>query len=316
MSRSLTEAAGRVAADRELIQRTVNDADTAGDLFARLRQVVRTLGVDDLSITVYGSSGTPLAWTGRPSELPAERVAGPSSLFVAPGPLGSRLVALQPVLTATSAQGAPARLATVATERVLSPAVGVRRPTDEELMLQTRYGAVYLRARYEGAGARQAPGTFVVEGREGEPLLEVEARAGELARARGAWRRRRPCRGPRRAGHHRWPARRTAARGTRLRQELEPVPRDLPPARTGGAGLLDDSAASHARAMGTDLLAFAGDLCLGRPRRPGADAGRFPARGARDTGARRPDRRRGRAAAPSPAPVAAIDPRSPLRSAT
>ena len=50
---------------------------------ARSRTRPRPLGV-----TIYGSSGTPVAWSGRPSDIPALRLRGSSALFMAPGPIG------------------------------------------------------------------------------------------------------------------------------------------------------------------------------------------------------------------------------------
>jgi len=41
-------------------------------------------------VSIYDSTGRPIAWAGRPSSLPDERVNGPEALFVTPGPFGLR----------------------------------------------------------------------------------------------------------------------------------------------------------------------------------------------------------------------------------
>ena len=142
-----------------------------------------------MALTVYVSRGVnmgPVAWAGRPSELPLERLTGPASLFIAPGPLGFRLVRTEPVL----ASGAPAsRLGTVAAERVFSEHTAVGDTARERFTLETSLAAVSLRTRYEGAGERPRPFTFVVRSPNEEPLLEASVDPAALQEARTAFRR-------------------------------------------------------------------------------------------------------------------------------
>jgi signal transduction histidine kinase len=162
----------------------VADAVAAAGGTARLFDLVDA-AVDertapDLSITVF-ASGAERAWAGKPSEIPADRVSGPAALFVAPGPLGLRLVYVEPI-------GRPARLGAVVAERVLSPTRGVRNPATEPVVLTTAVAPVSLRTRYEGAGATLAPHSFVIRSPAGEPLLEARVDPDDLAAARRAWR--------------------------------------------------------------------------------------------------------------------------------
>ena len=69
------------------------------------------------ALSVYDATGRPVAWAGRPSNLPEERVTGAEALFVAPGPAGLRLVHIRPV-TEIGSQGR--RLGSVAAERLLT----------------------------------------------------------------------------------------------------------------------------------------------------------------------------------------------------
>ena len=114
-----------------------------------MRATVAEEGPSDLALTVYGRNAIALAWSGRPSEIPRERILGEPALLVAPGPLGPRLVHLEPVIdnsTAVTAAGLPRRLGSVAAERVLSPTFGVGDPTLDSFLLPTSIASVSLRA--------------------------------------------------------------------------------------------------------------------------------------------------------------------------
>ena len=82
------------------IARLLTDADAltaaAGDDTAATRRLFdgaeAALGSTDqaeLAITAYAASGRPIAWAGRPSELPSDRLQGNEAWFVAQGRWGS-----------------------------------------------------------------------------------------------------------------------------------------------------------------------------------------------------------------------------------
>jgi hypothetical protein len=108
------EAAARRIAD-ELGQRF---ADASADLIARTSRVTATSGArltldprdttaprslfeglaaelppdssDTAGVTLYNSRGNPVAWAGRVSDVPRDRIDGPASLFVSLDALGPR----------------------------------------------------------------------------------------------------------------------------------------------------------------------------------------------------------------------------------
>ena len=53
----------------------------------------------DYALTAYAIDGRPLAWDGRPSELPLDRVEGEEAWFFTRSALGLRLVYVAPVAT-------------------------------------------------------------------------------------------------------------------------------------------------------------------------------------------------------------------------
>ena len=153
---------------------------TESTLVARPREIV--------ALTVYGPDNAPLAWSGRPSELTAERISGPEAFFVAPGPLGPRLIHTLPVTNPSDAR----RLGTVTTEWALPAASGGLsggQIGSTESIIFDSIVPVVLRPRYEGGGATPRLDTFVINAPNGEVLLEARVSATDLANARRSWRR-------------------------------------------------------------------------------------------------------------------------------
>jgi signal transduction histidine kinase len=161
------------------------DTESARALFEAAR---RALGArTDTALTVYGTTGVPLAWSGRPSELPSARVVGPRTLFVTPGPLGPRLVHVEPLV------GGPAgrRVGSLAVEHVIVPVPGeLEEPRTDAAVFQTSLVPVALRPRYEGAGEAVAAGAFLVTDAAGTPLIEGSVARGALRELRASYRRR------------------------------------------------------------------------------------------------------------------------------
>ena len=125
------------------------------------------------AVTVFGGDGQPVAWGGQPSDLPADRVAGPEAWFVVQGALGLRLVYVRPL-----AEGAE-RVGAVVSERLI--------PSDREdpFTYPTTFGTVGIQLTFETA--TRAPDTFLVNGPSGDPLLSVTLSAADVARTRARW---------------------------------------------------------------------------------------------------------------------------------
>ena len=97
-------------------------------------------------ITVFDPTGTPLAWAGRVSDLPRERIDGPRSLFVALDALGPRLVRVEPVVgsrIARSGRGLP----TIVVEQRVDAGTDVSPALADTLLLPTSVVDVAVRAR-------------------------------------------------------------------------------------------------------------------------------------------------------------------------
>ena len=136
------------------------------------------------AISVYDATGRPVAWAGRPSNLPDERVTGAEALFVAPGPAGLRLVHIRPI-TEVGPQGR--RLGSVAAEHLLTRDGQIRGSDQSTFTFETAQVPVSLRPRYEGAGESVPPYGFLL-GAPGEPpLREAIVAPASLAGIRQSW---------------------------------------------------------------------------------------------------------------------------------
>ena len=142
-----------------------------------------TAPVGRSAVTIYGSAGTPLAWSGRPSDVPGERLRGPAALFMAPGPIGPRLIYAEPLLNDAAP---PARAGTIAAERVLGVAEGGSTAATGAITLPTSFVPVTLRGRYEGAGESPQLYRFLVPDPDGRAAARRAGRPGGACRAAGA----------------------------------------------------------------------------------------------------------------------------------
>ncbi len=156
-------------------------------LFELSRAAVDRFADAGLSITVYDDAGLARAWAGRPSEIPDERILGDRAYFVAPGPLGLRLVYVEPILVGSDAN--MRRVGAVAGERVLSPALGLQDQSPNSYQLTASIANARLRTLYEGAGTIPGTLTFPLQSPDGDLLLEADVLEGDLVAARNTWRR-------------------------------------------------------------------------------------------------------------------------------
>jgi signal transduction histidine kinase len=190
MTADVEGVARAVAGDRRVSDAMAADAGTGDadrilfDAAADGRQrLPEDLAV--VAVTIYDGNGSPRGWSGRASDLPADRTKGAASLFVTPSPLGLRLFSLQPIAAPSSDR---AGLGSVAAEHVLTaaPASSILL-TASEYVMPTARGPVSLKL-HDGR-APPAPNTFVIQAPDGRPLLDAAIAPAELAATRERLRR-------------------------------------------------------------------------------------------------------------------------------
>ena len=177
---ALGAMAARVAAEPELFRGTPRDPGDVRRLFDAVSAAMPA-EAGTTGITVFDIAGEPLAWAGRVSDLPKERVLGPATLLIAPGALGPRLVRIEPV------SGAGARPATIVVEQALGTVQGAPGLSDT-FVLPTSLVRVTLRAAAGAPDAPARPFTFVVRAPNGGFVLEAAVSPADLAAARARWR--------------------------------------------------------------------------------------------------------------------------------
>jgi signal transduction histidine kinase len=172
----------RLAVQPALPGAVAEGVDGARTLFRLLEEPSVDRLAEEHSVTIYSAEAQVLAWSGRPSSLPEGRLAGPAALFVAPGPLGLRLVHVEPVAGPDGR-----RVGAIAAERVLSPSDAAVASGPADYRFDTSRGPVALVPRYARSALTGSDGV-VLAGTGGEPLLEVRVDPATIEAARGRWR--------------------------------------------------------------------------------------------------------------------------------
>ncbi len=187
-ARALRDLAGTVADPALVSAATAGDPRASRLLFTRAADMVAGDREVDLAVTVHDVDGRPIAWAGRPFELPVERLQGPETWFLSPGATGLRLVYVTPVTT----DGA--RVGAVAAERPLvslrsddASGAGLQSPT--VYLFPTRLAPVSVELPFEGARTREDPNAVHVLAPSGERLLTALISADDLAATDARWRR-------------------------------------------------------------------------------------------------------------------------------
>ncbi|HEU4938310.1 MAG TPA: HAMP domain-containing sensor histidine kinase [Vicinamibacterales bacterium] len=184
---ALSRVAVGVAMDPDAARALSGGPDAARDLFNLLDRRLSDAAAspDAIAVTIYDRAGVALAWVGRPSDVGVSaRLTGPSAFYVAPTPLGLRLVHVLPILEADQR-----RLGSVVAEHALSRASATATFTATGYVLDTPVGPGSLRTRAEGAGDRPRENAFLLRSPGGETLVEVSLLPDTLDTARRTWRR-------------------------------------------------------------------------------------------------------------------------------
>jgi hypothetical protein len=165
MARELRLMALGVADAESVVAAAEGDVTASRRLFAAVEAAVVDEIEADVALTAHAINGRPLAWDGRPSELPPDRLQGDEAWFFAQGALGLRLVYVAPVTTAGGQ-----RVGTVAAERSLSSPTASRSDLDA-FRYDSRPAPVSIELRFEAARTTPAEGTFEVAAPSGARLF-------------------------------------------------------------------------------------------------------------------------------------------------
>jgi signal transduction histidine kinase len=185
MSRGLRDVA-RQLADPNTLQAAVREEENAAARLFESAQTATLAHTDDveLAVTAYGPGSRPLAWAGRPSELPKDRLEGDEAWFIAQGALGLRLVYAMPVTDATGN-----RIGTIASEQ------SIRRPSTsgvnraDEFQFPGELVPVSLELAFEDIRTTPDPDRIDVTGPNGRHLVTAVITPSDLMEARAHWRR-------------------------------------------------------------------------------------------------------------------------------
>jgi len=178
--------------------------ETTRALFDEVGRIGDAVDVPGFALTVFSPDGNALAWSGSSSDIPLDRITGPEALFVIRGPLGLRLVHIQPVMiTPVPASGTPVRrtagntrtspprrVGAIAAEGPLSSASASTNTAAEGFPLMTSIGPVTLHQVFAvPTTSPESSRRFTLRAPNGDTLVEtiVPGNAPDTLRAR--WRR-------------------------------------------------------------------------------------------------------------------------------
>ena len=181
---ALTARTARVRSQPDAIVRASRDGASARALFQSLSAELTPDLAGSAGITVFGPAANPVAWAGRVSDVPRDRIDGPPSVFVSLDPLGPRLVRVEPV--ADPARPAGPRLATVVAEQLVVERTDVSSSVSDTFRLPTSVVDVDVRAT-PGLEPPKPPFAFAIRSAEGQLLAEAEVSAAELEQGRREW---------------------------------------------------------------------------------------------------------------------------------
>src|SRR5439155_54253 len=178
---TLGGVAARVAGARATIESAARDPGAQRILFDVVAGALPPEGGANPGITVYDTDGGPVAWAGRVTDLPKERIdtkAARAALFVAPSALGPRLVRVETI----------PGVAAIVVEQSLGTTPAAPGPSDT-LVVPTSLIPVTVRAQIPPTDrpAGRPHHAFVVSSRDGGTLLEAEVMPADLAAARECW---------------------------------------------------------------------------------------------------------------------------------
>ncbi|MGE0460091.1 MAG: ATP-binding protein [Vicinamibacterales bacterium] len=137
----------------------------------------------EVAASLHGTAAHPVAWTGRPVELPDARVLGPAAVFLAPDAQGLRIVRVHPLFEAGEP---PRRAGSLVLQAPM--ALADRAGQSGDYVLATGLVGVAVRPQFEG-GSEAGPDEFSLRSATGEPLASVRVPASSLDRARMSFRR-------------------------------------------------------------------------------------------------------------------------------
>jgi signal transduction histidine kinase len=179
-AQTLGAIGARVALSVDVIEAARRDDAALRSLFDVLATSLPQESEPSLGVTIYAHpESTPLAWWGRVSELPRERIDGPPALFVAPR---ARLIRLEPIVDTT--RSGSARIGTIVIEQWLGED-GASIGRGDTVLLPTAIAPVTLRASV--GLATGSPYSFLIPSTAGQVLMEATVNPSDLAAARARW---------------------------------------------------------------------------------------------------------------------------------
>ena len=176
--------------DPALIRQAGEDEGAAGRLFGAVGGGIVTHGDgSEAAVTVYAQDRTPLAWAGRPAELPPERFTSNESYAFFATALGPRLIYVKPAGPAANRAGTiVAERSVVSTERQAGSG-SLRLQGSETAVIATRLAHVTVQSAAAPAPTAAAGEAFQIRSPNGQGLITAIISGSDVRATRDRWRR-------------------------------------------------------------------------------------------------------------------------------
>lgn len=183
MARGLRLMASGIADADAVVAAAQDDVTAASRLFVAAATAIAQGDGADVAVTAYDTNGEPIAWDGRPSELPTERLLGEEAWFFTQGALGLRLVYVTPVIAADGR-----RVGSVAAERSISLTAASQSGNDADpFQYDARTASVAIDLSFEAGRTVPDPTAFEVVDPSGDRLFAASVDVADLGRTRDRW---------------------------------------------------------------------------------------------------------------------------------
>ena len=182
-SDALAERTARLIGLPQSIVAAVAEPASARTLFEILSVNLAPDPTGQAGLTVYAANGAPVAWAGRVTDLPRDRIDDGNSQFVALDALGPRLVRVDAM---TDPARPSTRLATVVAEELVAQRTDVASFKSDTFRVATSVAEVSVHAT-PGLAPSAPPYGFAIRDRTGAVLAQAEVDPAALEAARTRW---------------------------------------------------------------------------------------------------------------------------------
>ena len=195
MAQQLRTIAAAVDAPASVRQAAEDESEAgrllaADRLFGAARSAITEHGAGgEAAVTIYAQDRKPLAWAGRPAELPPERFTSTESYAFFATALGPRLIYVKPAGPAANRAGTIVAERSVVSAEQQAGSGSLRLQGSTTAVIATRLAHVTVQSAAAPASAAAAGEAFQIRSPDGQALITATVSGSDVRATRDRWRR-------------------------------------------------------------------------------------------------------------------------------